>query len=68
MSVHLHRLGVACAAAAWTIARSTTPSASTKTGQSLGRIRDRYNVDPTTVHTALRTRGVRLRDTHGRDR
>jgi hypothetical protein len=25
-----------------------------------------YNVDPSAVHTALRTRGVRLRDTHGR--
>ena len=35
---------------------------------SLARIADKYNVDPGTVHVRLRERGVRMRDTQGRER
>ena len=37
-------------------------------GWSLARIGERMDVDPTTVLTRLRERGVRMRDTHGRER
>jgi hypothetical protein len=39
-----------------------------RAGQSLARIGARLDVDAGTVHSALRARGVRMRDTHGRDR
>lgn len=37
-------------------------------GLSLARIGERSGVDSTTVHRALVRRGVRMRDTHGRER
>jgi len=37
-------------------------------GWSLARIGERMDVDPTTVLIRLRERGVRMRDTHGRER
>lgn len=37
-------------------------------GWSLARIGRKLSVDPTTVLTKLRERGVRMRDTHGRER
>ncbi|MDQ4034154.1 MAG: hypothetical protein M3332_18705 [Actinomycetota bacterium] len=37
-------------------------------GWSLARIDRRFSVDPTTVLTRLRKRGVRMRDAHGRTR
>lgn len=37
-------------------------------GWSLARIGGRMNVDAGTVHDRLRERGVRMRDTHGRER
>lgn len=37
-------------------------------GWSTSRIGDRLKVDARTVHRRLRDRGVRLRDTHGRER
>ncbi len=39
-----------------------------KAGWSLTRISERMNVDPTTVLSRLRERGVRTRDPHGRRR
>jgi hypothetical protein len=39
-----------------------------QTGQSLTRIGARLDVDAGTVHAALRTRGVRMRDPHDRER
>ncbi|UGT64410.1 helix-turn-helix domain-containing protein [Nocardia asteroides] len=39
-----------------------------ESGQSLAQIGTYFNVDPGTVHDALRKRGVRMRDTHGRER
>lgn len=37
-------------------------------GWSLARIGDRLGVDATTVWTVLKTQGMALRDTHGRER
>lgn len=37
-------------------------------GWSLARIGKKMGVAPTTVHNRLRERGVRIRDTQGRDR
>jgi DNA-directed RNA polymerase specialized sigma24 family protein len=37
-------------------------------GWSLARIGERMQVDPATVLTRLRGRGVRMRDTQGRER
>jgi hypothetical protein len=37
-------------------------------GWSLARIGERMGVDPTTVLARLPERGVRMRDTHGRER
>ncbi|MDR7169691.1 Mn-dependent DtxR family transcriptional regulator [Nocardia kruczakiae] len=37
-------------------------------GWSVARVAQRLGVDPTTVLTKLRQRGVRTRDTHGRPR
>lgn len=39
-----------------------------ESGWSLARISQQVGVDPTTVLTKLRARGVRMRDTHGRER
>lgn len=36
-------------------------------GWSLVRVAERIQVDATTVHNRLRERGVRMRDTHGRE-
>jgi hypothetical protein len=38
------------------------------TGQSLEKIGNRLGFDPTTVLKELRLRGVKIRDTHGRER
>lgn len=39
-----------------------------ESGWSLARIARKFDVDPTTVHNRLRERGVRMRDTQGRER
>lgn len=37
-------------------------------GWSLARLGERFEVDSTTVWRALRAQGVRMRDSHGRER
>ena len=67
VSLHLHRQGVTMRRRGQDADQIDHAVRLYQDGQSLARIGDRYNVDPSTVHAALRTRGVRLRDTHGRD-
>jgi hypothetical protein len=67
VSLHLHRHGVTMRRRGLDPDHIDHAVHLYETGHSLARIGARYNVDPGTVHAALRTRGVRLRDTHGRD-
>jgi lambda repressor-like predicted transcriptional regulator len=67
VSLHLHRNGVTMRRRGLEASQVDHAVRLYQNGQSLARIGDRYNVDPSTVHTALRTRGVPMRDTHGRD-
>jgi DNA-binding transcriptional ArsR family regulator len=66
VSLHLHRHGVTMRRRGLDPSQVDHAVRLYQDGQSLARIGDRYDVDPSTVHTALRARGVHLRDTHGR--
>jgi transposase-like protein len=67
-SLHLHRHGVTLRRRGLDPSQIDHAVRLYADGQSLARIADRYDVDPSTVHTALRTRCVHMRDLHGRPR
>ncbi len=68
VSQHLHRQGVAMRRQGLSVDQVDHAVHLYQAGQSLARIGARLDVDASTVHSALGARGVRMRDTNGRDR
>jgi DNA-binding CsgD family transcriptional regulator len=67
VSAHLHRQGTPLRRQALTSDDITHAQRLYAGGWSLARIGDRLNADAHTIRRALKTRGVRMRDTHGRE-
>ncbi len=68
VSAHLHRQGVAVRRQGLDDEGVAHAVRLYEEGWSCARIGDRLGVDPTTIWTAFKFRGIALRDTHGRDR
>ena len=68
VSKHLERAGVDKRPRSMSAAQIDEAALDYTAGQSLEKIGKRLGFDSTTVLKELRLRGVRMRDTHGRDR
>jgi lambda repressor-like predicted transcriptional regulator len=68
VSQHLHRLGVTMRNQGLDEQQVDHAAVLYQQGWSLARIAKRHHVEPGTVRLALLSQGVRMRDTHGRQR
>lgn len=68
VSKHLERAGVSKRPRSMSSVQIDEAVQDYAAGQSLERIGNRLGFDSTTVLKELRLRGVRMRDTHGRER